>query len=401
MHSNLVKPKLHRPIFEGAAQALQAIFYEDRYADKVIEWNLKNQKKWGGRDRRLFAEIVYEVVRWWRRIGYALKQEQNTDPRNAIAAWWWLHYAEKLEFIELNNWDEIQKRWNNPPTRAIRESIPDWLDQLGEKELGSRWDKIIHALNMPAQVYLRANRLKITAKDLCVRLENAEIFAETIADDALRLKERANVFKTEAFKQGLFEMQDLASQKVAPFLKVSAGERVIDACAGAGGKTLHLAALMGNKGRILALDIHQWKLDELKKRSRRAGADIIETRLIESTKVIKRLKDSADAVLLDVPCTGLGVLRRNPDSKWKLSADEVKRLAELQTKILADYSSMVKVGGRMVYSTCSCLTSENHQRIESFITSTGGKWQIAEEYNSYPDENSGDGFYAARLLRLP
>ena len=147
---------------------------------------------------------------------------------------------------------------------------------------------------------------------------------------ALILDERANVFSTEAFQRGLFEVQDASSQCVAPFAEVAPGMRVIDACAGAGGKSLHLAAIMENKGQLIALDIHQYKLKELKRRAKRAGAHNIETRLIDSTKVIKKLHQSADRVLIDAPCSGLGVLRRNPDAKWKLNLDFIERITKEQ-----------------------------------------------------------------------
>jgi 16S rRNA (cytosine967-C5)-methyltransferase len=216
----------------------------------------------------------------------------------------------------------------------------------------------------------------------------------------LKLKERRNVFTTEAFKNGLFEVQDGASQQVAPLLDVHPGMRVIDACAGAGGKTLHLAALLGNKGKIIALDVHARKLEELRKRCSRAGVDVVETRLIESAKTIKRLEKSADRVLLDVPCSGLGVLRRNPDTKWKISPEEITHLKALQAEILATYSNMVIDGGRLVYATCSCLPSENERQVESFLAANPGKWRLVEERKFAPGENGYDGFYAAALIRL-
>ena len=150
---------------------------------------------------------------------------------------------------------------------------------------------------------------------------------------------------------------------MAPLLDAKPGERVIDACAGGGGKTLHLAALMKNKGKIIAMDITERKLQSLRERCSRNGVDIAETRVIESMKTIKRLEKSADRVLLDVPCTGLGVLRRNPDKKWKISPEEITRLNALQKEILENYSQMVKIGGRLVYATCSCLPSENEKQV--------------------------------------
>lgn len=174
--------------------------------------------------------------------------------------------------------------------------------------------------------------------------------------------------------------------------------RVIDACAGGGGKTLHLAALMQNKGKVLALDTVDWKLDELKKRAKRAGVGNIETRVIESSKSIKRLHESADRLLLDVPCSGLGVLRRNPDAKWKLSEKFLGEVRETQRKIVNDYSPMLKPGGLMVYSTCSILPSENEKQVESFINAHAGAYELLEQKHILPSEGF-DGFYMALIKR--
>jgi 16S rRNA (cytosine967-C5)-methyltransferase len=182
-------------------------------------------------------------------------------------------------------------------------------------------------------------------------------------------------------------------------LGVEPGHRVVDACAGAGGKSLHLASLMKNKGKIISMDIHEWKLQELKLRARRNKIDIIETRLIDSTKVIKRMADSADRVLLDVPCSGMGVLRRNPDSKWKLTAEEITRLQTLQYELLTSYSQMAKKGGQMVYATCSLLPSENEQQIERFLKEHGEQWSLVKQVNMRPDRDGFDGFFAALLKR--
>jgi 16S rRNA (cytosine967-C5)-methyltransferase len=217
--------------------------------------------------------------------------------------------------------------------------------------------------------------------------------------DALLLEERQNIFTRQQFKDGLFEVQDGGSQLIAPFLQVKPGMRVIDACAGAGGKTLHLAALMQNKGRIIALDTEEWKLDELKKRGRRAGVANVETRLIESSKTIKRLENSADRLLLDVPCSGLGVLKRNPDAKWKMSLDFIEQVKELQQRILADYCSMIKTGGEMVYSTCSLFPSENEKQVETFLKNQPQHFELLEQKTVLPSAGF-DGFYMARLKRL-
>jgi 16S rRNA (cytosine967-C5)-methyltransferase len=173
--------------------------------------------------------------------------------------------------------------------------------------------------------------------------------------------------------------------------------RVIDACAGGGGKTLHIAALMQNKGRIISMDITQWKLDELKKRARRATASNIEPRLIEGSKTIKRLENSADRVLLDVPCSGSGVIKRNPDAKWKLNLDFIERTKAIQQKILSEYSSMTKKGGQLVYSTCSVLPSENRNQVDEFLKNNEN-FELIKDKTILPSEGF-DGFYMALIKR--
>jgi len=232
-----------------------------------------------------------------------------------------------------------------------------------------------------------------------------QTFPLDFTNDALLVEQRQNLFQTSYFKDGYFELQDASSQLVANYLDVKPGMRIIDACAGAGGKSLHLAALMQNKGKVLALDTEEWKLNELKKRAKRDGVDIIETRIITSSKIIKRLAESADRVLLDVPCSGLGVLRRNPDAKWKLSPQRIVELNALQEKILESYSLMVKPNGKIVYSTCSILPSENEMQIENFLTKkkpgkNGEKFKFLEEKKISPAVDGFDGFYICVLQRI-
>ena len=195
-------------------------------------------------------------------------------------------------------------------------------------------------------------------------------------------------------------MQDAASQQVAELLQVQPGQRVVDACAGAGGKSLHLAALMKNKGKIISMDIHEWKLKELKTRAARDGVDIIETKVIEGSKTIKRLEGGFDRVLLDVPCSGMGVLRRNPDTKWKLTLAEIERLQQLQREIISDYSKLAKPNAVMVYATCSILHRENEDQVKWFLTTDEGqKWTLDKEIRIWPHTHGFDGFFGARLIK--
>ena len=371
---------------------------------------MKSQKKWGARDRKFFAESVYEMVRWWRYFGAlagfdptSKNTVDKTDVLRIWAAWCYNTFHELPDWPELNDFDTkgFEKNKLEITSGAVKESIPDWLYEYGQKEFGEEWTEILQSLNKPAEVFLRANTLRGTRDELIAQLRKEEIDCVAVdgLPDAVRLPERKNVFLTEAFKKGLFEVQDGASQMVAPLLRVEPGMRVVDACAGAGGKSLHLAALMKNKGKILSMDIHDWKLEDLKARARRGGVDIIETRPIESTKVVKRLEASADRLLLDVPCSGLGVLRRNPDKKWKISMEEIVRLQVLQFEILTNYEKIVKPGGMMVYATCSLLPSENQKQVQKFLDVHPGVWSLVEEIHIYPHKQGYDGFYGALMRR--
>ncbi|MDT0687557.1 RsmB/NOP family class I SAM-dependent RNA methyltransferase [Autumnicola psychrophila] len=401
--------RLHRNLVFATIDALSDIFNEGKYADKVIANALKRDKRWGSRDRSFIAETTYDIVRWKRLYAEIAEVKEPFSRENLFrlfAVW------ATLRGIELPDWKQIE----DTPTRRIkgkfdslsqirkyRESIPDWLDELGVQELGEElWTKEIHALNNTAPVVVRANSLKTSKENLKEEFlkENIETHPLKAYPEALELNERANVFRTKAFQDGFFEVQDASSQQVAHFLEVEPGMRVVDTCAGAGGKSLHLAALMENKGQIIALDIYGNKLKELKRRAKRAGAHNIETREIDTTKVIKKLYNSADRVLIDAPCSGLGVLSRNPDAKWKLQPEFIDRIKATQSEILDSYSKIVKSGGKMVYATCSVLPSENQEQVEKFLArEEGKKFRLIKDQKLLSSETGYDGFYMALLER--
>lgn len=401
--------RLHRNLCFSVIDGLTLIFNEGQYADKVIQQLLKRDKRWGARDRAFVAETTYDIVRWKRLYAEIAEVKEPFDRDNL-----WRMFAvwATLKGIKLPDW----KYFEDTPTRKIKgrfdelskvrklkESIPDWIDELGAKELGDKvWSKEMEALNEQADVILRVNTLKITKEKLQEELFDLGFDTEFIPDypHALKLKERANIFTTEAFSNGLFEVQDASSQLVAEFLNVQPGMRVVDACAGAGGKTLHIASLMENKGQIIAMDIYENKLNELKRRAKRNGAHNIEPRTIDSTKVIKKLYDKADRVLIDAPCSGLGVLRRNPDAKWKLRPDFIEKIKTTQQDILQQYSRMTKVGGQLVYATCSILPSENQEQVKTFLKSEAGKnFTLLKDKKVLSHQSGFDGFYMALLER--
>ncbi len=401
--------KFHRNLVFATIDSLIEIFNEGKHADKVIQSTLKRDKRWGARDRSFIAETTYDIVRW-KRLYAEIAEVQEPFTRENLhrmfAVW------ATLRGHKLPDW----KQFEGTPTRRIkgkfdelsknrkyRESIPDWLDKMGEKELGKKWEKELKNLNQPAEVILRVNTLKATVDQVANELFDIGIETERIPGYpfALRLKERTNVFVTQAFKDGFFEVQDASSQKVAVFLDPKPGERIVDACAGAGGKSLHIATLMDNKGQIIALDIYESKLKELKRRARRNDVFNIETRTIDSTKVIKKLKESADKVLIDAPCSGLGVLKRNPDTKWKMNPEFIENIKQTQRELLDSYSKMTKPGGILVYATCSIFPSENEEQIKSFLNRKEGEsFKLIQEEKIAPSESGFDGFYMAKLQRI-
>ncbi len=402
--------RLHRNLVLASINAAYEIFTENKYADKVVAAYLKSDKRWGSHDRKFVAETVYDMVRWKRlyaAIAEAKEPFGREDMWRLFAVW------ATLKGLKLPDWKQfegtpsrkIKGRFDElSKQRAYRESIPDWMDEIGAKELGEDlWNKELAEQNKTAQVVLRANRLLTDAAELQKKLAAENIDTKTLKDqeDTLVLVERANVFMTEAFKEGLFEVQDASSQLVAPFLELQPGMKVIDACAGAGGKTLHMASIMQNKGQIIALDLYESKMKQLKIRAKRSQAFNIEYRIIENSKVIKKLHDKADRVLIDAPCSGLGVLKRNPDSKWKLKPEFINNIKQTQREVLENYTKMVKVDGLVVYATCSILPSENQEQIKWFLASEWGQnFKLVDQKIILSHQTGFDGFFMAKMQRI-
>ena len=405
--------KLYRGLVEATVQAVMDIFVKNRQADRVVEQLLKSNKKWGARDRAFIAENTYEMVRWWRLIKYVSSVQKATDKDEfwtLFGAWQIIKPSHlKLESDnQLPGWDEFKnlsmqnvlELYEQALTiRKIAESIPDWIDETGKDELKEKWDSELHALNQPAPVVLRVNTLKSNVDNVRELLGTENVETVTAVPEALVLKKRRNVFSSDSFKEGLFEVQDAGSQLIAPYLDLKPGLSVIDACAGAGGKSLHIAALLKNTGSILSMDIEENKLAELQKRAKRNGVENLETMLITSEEIIQGLAGTADRLLLDVPCSGLGVLRRNPDSKWKLKHQFLETIRNVQWEILSTYCTMVKKGGKMVYATCSVLPSESEAQIQRFMKKYGKEWKLVSQHRTSVAEDGYDGFYMALLQK--
>jgi 16S rRNA (cytosine967-C5)-methyltransferase len=406
--------KLHRPLVLAVAETLHNIFENGVYADQAVEKLLKGSKRWGSRDRKFLAGSVYGIVRG-KRLYESILEEMGFQAPFDYFLLAGVYYC--LEGHLIPSWPEwvalekeriFRAREDFSLRPEILYSIPDWLHHKGMKEYGlEQWEKELKALNEEAAVVIRLNALKGKKEQLISTMFEDGIALKALQtsfvqkhgeqDFAMELAERNNLMNHSTYLSGLFEIQDAGSQLIAPFLNVSPGETVIDACAGGGGKTLHLAALMENKGKIIAMDVHGYKLRNLEKRLQRAGVKIVETKEISEAQ-IGLLKTRADALLLDVPCSGSGVLRRKADTKWKLKEEELAGLVMLQRKLLLEYATMLKPGGRMVYATCSIFSEENEEQVQWFIQEQGEQFQLIRQKRVHPAEGY-DGFFMALLQR--
>lgn len=381
------------------------VIFNGKPLDKVIQYFFKTNPGLEPFERRFIFQLFSFTIRHWvliHEIYRKIFSSRNLDFHEIF------HIQQILEryfqglYVCNGQYEKKVLEAHNTLTQSsfIKQSYPEWLYNRLYAELGKDWEEISVNLNQSPQTVLRVNRLKTTTGELLSKMIQGgrDIFTIEGYPDAFQLARYFDIFKCEEFKNGLFEVQDAGSQKIAPFLDAEAGMRVIDACAGNGGKTLHLASLMKNKGRVIALDIASYKLETIKKRMKRAGAFNIETRIIDSSKVVKRLQNSADRLLLDVPCSGTGVLKRNPDIKYHLTPENLKVIHQTQSDILDKYSTMVASCGIMVYSTCSILPSENQQQVQSFLNRANGSFELMEEQTISPLEGY-DGFYMAKLKR--
>lgn len=386
---------MHPILAQASLALLKAVLEEKHVLDRSVQEAFKANPRWGKRDRNFISSSVWECVRWARSHAFLA---DSSDPAALLAAEW------TLRGLDIPAWwqwqglgaDDIRARIPllDEQPRAVRESIPDWLDQRGSAELGEIWDREIAGLNRRAPVFLRVNRLVSDPPRALAWLASHGVTAAAVDGwpDALMLD---GLLPKPLKDDGRIELQDLGSQRIAPLLEVEPGMRVIDACAGAGGKTLHLAALMQGRGEILALDINARKLDELRRRAKRAGIRNIRTELW-SEALMKRLHGWADRLLIDAPCSGLGTLRRQPDLKWRLDEAGLEKIRRVQRRLLDHYPAMLAPGGRWVYATCSLLPSENRGQIDALIE-RGGRWHIEHDFTTSPHDENSDGFYAARI----
>ena len=400
--------KLHRNVALGIVSGLEKTLYEKYQAAEVIKRLFKSNLRWGSKDRRTIAQAFYDIIRQ-KRLLHALCGSEREEVNLWCLLGCWLvlndfHMPEWTEFNKINVQEIRGKALVLVKDRRYKYSIPDWLDQMGVEAYGEiTWEKEIASLNTPANLIVRVNTLVTTVKKLKYLLENKyNIITHLVPDypHALVFEKKESLMSINEYRKGWFEVQDANSQKISPWLEAEPGKYYIDACAGAGGKSLHLANLTKDSAKIVALDIHPAKLNELRKRCHRNNIQSVSTVNVKDKKILQTLEPDTDGILIDAPCSGLGVLKRNPDAKWNISPEQLNEILKTQEKILQTYPPLVKKGGKLVYATCSILPEENKLQVEKFLSSQlGSKFELEKEHTYFSHLTGFDGFYCARLIK--
>jgi 16S rRNA (cytosine967-C5)-methyltransferase len=426
------------------------------YTSDVIGRAFRTHRELGSGERRQISETVYGLVRWHRRLTAivdelvpegvsaetrdelllsAYEARQGADPAAITADLQRLLEpgsaraaarprsglrAEALA-ARLAAEDAGLGSARGLEREAIRLSYPTWMlerlvGDFGEQEAFALAD----ALNRRAPLTVRANGARIDRDALAARLREEKIVSRPtpLSPTGLIFETRVNAFGLPSFREGLFEVMDEGSQLVAEVVAPPPRGRVVDACAGAGGKTLALAALLQGQGRVLALDVAGKKLEELRRRARRAGLSSVMAREIEPGRPLPADARVAgwDRVLVDAPCSGLGTLRRNPEARWRLRPHDLDGFPSRQLSLLVDYAPLCSVGGRLVYATCTVLAAENERVVERFLAERPDfspmplKEILGKEralvlgdgvsLRLYPHRHDTDGFFAAVLRRI-
>jgi 16S rRNA (cytosine967-C5)-methyltransferase len=407
-----------------ATEALATLLALDRPADAALRAWFRAHPKLGVRDRAVVAEVCFAVLRHLRRLEYLA---HGRDPRRLVLAALLRvlgFNARPLEVMvspETAGLAEL-KAAPEPDEAALRLSLPDWLyarlrDTLPPEELTA----LGRTLLAPAPMDLRVNTLRARRDDVLKTLHASGIdgAATPLSPIGIRLRDKPSLERHALFTGGHVEVQDEGSQLVALLVGPRRNHMVVDFCAGAGGKTLALGALMRSEGRLYAFDTSERRLSNLRPRLKRSGLSNVHPQRIDSERDprVRRLAGKIDRVLVDAPCTGVGTLRRNPDLKWRMSPSSVLELTAKQRSILEAAAVLVKPGGRLVYATCSLLRDENEAIVETFLDTTPG-WRLLDApallraesialdaegpyLRLWPHVHGTDGFFAAALEYAP
>ncbi len=361
-------------LLDLSSELLSAVLRLDAPADSTVSQFFKRHRGLGQRERHTLAETVYEVLRrkpQWQHL--AQSGSGPLERRLAILAW-----QGGADFL-VSGLLPDERAWRSRVlaidlktlAEPLRHNLPMWLAQTLKSELpaGEFWP-LVQALNEPAGLDLRVNAIKAKREEVRAELAEGGIPCEPtpFSPWGLRLRDKPALTRLPVFLRGDIEVQDEGSQLLALLTGAARGEMVVDFCAGAGGKTLALGAMMRNTGRLYAFDVSAHRLDALKPRLARSGLSNVHPAVIahERDDRVKRLAGKIDRVLVDAPCSGLGTLRRNPDLKWRQTEAGVAELQARQLAILQGAARLLRPGGRLVYATCSLLTAENEAVAAAF-----------------------------------
>ena len=427
------------------------VLYErdTRPVDVTIAAYMKERRYIGSRDRRDVTSIVYEVIRHWalihwktelggqsphvisgltgariRLITYLTLVKEFPQSHIAVIFNGQLYHPLPLEQSEKRLIASFEK---TPPIDEaplwVKGECPQWLWPLLQQHYGEETPALLASLNKEATFDVRVNTLKTERRALIdlLKEEEGQVATPTpLSPVGLRFDDRLPVGSWEIFQAGYFDVQDEGSQLAALMVEALPGQFILDLCAGAGGKTLAMAADMQNKGRMLATDTYKWRLNRAGERLRRAGVHNVECKALDEgeglPKWLKRQKGHFDRVLVDAPCSGTGTWRRNPDAKWRLSAQELTSLQGIQQDILMRAAPLVRLRGRLIYVTCSLLKEENEQQVEKFLAMqpdftllpcediwrriADAPYPAQGSYlNLRPDIHGTDGFFVAVLQK--
>ena len=419
-----MKARFTPALFAHAEAVLGQLLSFEHPADAVVSRYFREHHNLGHADRAFVAETVFAVLRRGRSIE-ARCAGQLSDRHRLLAClavvrgWSQRELAPVLKASE-EAWLATVKAMSDdtlPP--AVRCDLPDWLYARLEGQYGA--DEVVPlaaAINQSAPLDLRVNTLKMTRETLLEKLAAAGIPAAAggLSPLAVRLRDKPALAKHPLFLEGAFEVQDEGSQLLGFLLEPKRGEMVVDFCAGAGGKTLLLGAMMRNTGRLYAFDVSDKRLANLKPRLARSGLSNVHPGRIEHERdqKVKRLAGKCDRVLVDAPCSGLGTLRRNPDLKWRQSEASVAELTQKQAAILEAAARLLKPGGRLVYATCSLLAEENDAIVQAFLAANPGYRLLpageilarhdisvgGDMLRLLPNRHATDGFFAAAMERV-
>lgn len=382
-------------VTQAALEAYGGVRHEGRLADRALDFTLRHKRNLYSTERRTVAERVYALLRRQRTVDHLLEQTRRGFGQLPstradllrLAAARVLHGERPDSVVKAPPLEEADARaildlpkalaelQRLPAARrfAITASLPDFLADLFRAEFGPDAQAAAEAMNIRAPLCARANTLKTDRAALARRLRQEEVQCKEapLSPLGLFLETRLNAFSLPSFREGLFELQDEGSQLLG-MLVDAPPTRVVDACAGAGGKSLQLAAQMRNRGDLFALDVDERRLEELKRRARRAGVHNVRLRPVPPTgeqaaAAMADLEGKMDRVLVDAPCSGSGTFRRKPDARYRLEAKDLAAHVARQQALLAQFSRLVKPGGRLIYGTCSVLRQENEEVVEDFL----------------------------------